>query len=114
MNCATCHQLLPSDADFCPNCGAQVRRAAIGPTQRLESLTVPTCPKCGNAMQRGFIPDEYRDRNEISVWVPGVPERSPSNGAIELADSQMWRIATYRCRNCGYLESYATDEIGAS
>jgi len=29
-------------------------------------------------MDRGFIPDEYRDRNEVTVWVQGQPERKES------------------------------------
>jgi hypothetical protein len=62
-------------------------------------------------MDAGFIPDEYRDRNEVTVWVQGEAERNAQTGAIELGGSRMWRVVTYRCSNCGYLESYARDEI---
>jgi hypothetical protein len=64
-------------------------------------------------MERGFIPDEFRDRNEVTVWVRGTPERSPTTSAIELAGRQMWQVATYRCSNCGYLESYAQEELSS-
>ena len=62
-------------------------------------------------MELGFIPDEYRDRNEVTVWVQGKAERNAQTGAIELAGSRMWRVVTYRCSSCSYLESYARDEI---
>jgi hypothetical protein len=58
-------------------------------------------------MEAGFIPDEFRDRNEVTVWVRGEPERD-WKGAVILERSNMWRVATYCCANCGYLESYAT------
>jgi hypothetical protein len=110
-DCAICRQALPIDAEFCPNCGAAVQRAVTGATQRLPTSTVPTCPKCGDPMERGFIPDEYRDRNEVTVWVLGQPERSSQTGAVILSGTRMWRVVTYRCIGCGYLESYARDEL---
>lgn len=62
-------------------------------------------------MEPGFIPDEYRDRDEVTVWVQGPAERNAQTGAVELGGSRMWRVVTYRCSSCGYLESYARDQI---
>jgi hypothetical protein len=62
-------------------------------------------------MVRGFIPDEYRDRNEVTVWVQGQPERSMETGTVVLSGTRMWHVETYRCSGCGYLESYARDEL---
>jgi hypothetical protein len=109
--CAMCRQALPTDAEFCPACGTSVQHAATGVTQRLHTSTAPICPKCGDPMDRGFIPDEYRDRNEVTVWVQGLPERSPETGTVILSGTRMWRVVTYRCAGCGYLESYARDQL---
>ena len=62
-------------------------------------------------MDRGFIPDEYQDRNEVTVWVQGQPERSLETGTVDLSGTRMWHVVTYRCTGCGYLESYARDEL---
>lgn len=109
--CAMCKQPLPADAEFCPDCGAAVRSAMTGATQRLYSSTEPGCPKCGQPMDRGFIPDEYRDHNEVTVWVRGHPERSLEDGTVVLSGAQMWQVVTYRCIGCGYLESFARDKL---
>jgi hypothetical protein len=111
IECAICRQPLPADAEFCPDCGTQVQRAMTGATLRLSTSTAPSCPKCGNPMDRGFIPDEYRDRNEVTVWVLGQPERSLETGRVVLTGTRMWHVVTYRCTACGYLESYARDEL---
>jgi len=110
-DCVICKHPLPVDAEFCPNCGAVVQRAVTGATQRLYTSAAPTCPKCGDPMDRGFIPDEYRDRNEVTVWVQGQPERSLETGMFVLSGTRMWRVVTFRCIGCGYLESFARDEL---
>src|SRR3954471_16782098 len=110
-DCAICKQPLPADAEYCPDCGTQVQRAVTGATQRLNTSSMPRCPKCGGSMDRGFIPDEYRDRNEVTVWVMGQPERNLETGVVVLTGTRMWQVITYRCIGCGYLESYARDEL---
>ena len=107
MPCRICQQALPPDANFCPACGARATGAATGPTQRLSPALPQVCLKCGGAMEVGFIPDEFRDHNEVTVWVRGEPERD-RDGTVMLEGSSMWRVVTYCCANCGYLESYAT------
>src|SRR4051812_28217766 len=107
--CAMCKQPLPADAEFCPDCGTHVQPAVTGVTQRLATSIGSICPKCSNSMERGFIPDEYRDRNEVTVWVQGQPERSQETGSVVLAGTRMWQVMTYRCTGCGYLESFARE-----
>ncbi len=109
--CAICRQLLPADAEFCPDCGAPVKQAVTGATQRLSRTTLPVCPKCNSSMEHGFIPDEYRAHNEVTVWVAGQPERSLETGSVVLSGAQMWQVVTYRCTGCGYLESFARDQL---
>jgi Double zinc ribbon len=109
MNCPHCQQLAPIDAAFCPSCGASV--AATGATQRLNPAMSHLCAKCGNSMDRGFIPDEFRDRNEVTVWVRGEPQRDNRAGAVLLGGADMWEVVTFRCMGCGYLESYAVDKL---
>jgi Double zinc ribbon len=112
MQCPECKESLPANAQFCTNCGLRVAGAATGATQRLDTAASQKCGKCGGLMERGFIPDEFRDRNEVTVWVRGVPARSSSTGALDLGGVQMWQVVTLRCTICGYLESYAIDTLG--
>jgi zinc-ribbon domain len=114
MHCPDCQESLPANAQFCTNCGLRVVGAVTGATQRLDPAAGQRCGKCGGLMERGFIPDEYRNRNEITVWVRGAPVRHPSTGILDLGGVQMWQVVTLRCTTCGYLESYATDTFGAA
>ena len=45
-----------------------------------------------------------------SKWVAGRPKRSIWMGDVSTREARMLRIWTYRCVQCGYLESYAPDE----
>lgn len=72
--------------------------------------TTLTCPKCANAMEEGFIPDQG-ETNQSPYWQPGRPEAvrflGMNVGKVNV-DKDQWRpITTYRCTQCGFLESYA-------
>ena len=67
-------------------------------------------------MVRGFTLDQSQAATFIGQWFAGIPERSwvdffgqltikppPTGGKIP--------IGTFRCRNCGFLESYALNEF---
>lgn len=112
MQCPECQEVSPDDAQFCPNCGRRLAGAATGATRRLDAPAEMRCGKCGGAQERGFIPDEYRNRNEVTVWVRGAPVRQPGTGALDLGGAQMWQVVTLRCTACGYLESYAEAPLG--
>jgi len=61
------------------------------------------CPKCKGKMEVGFTGD-YNNR---IWWVEGYPAFGWWGGLRDRESRQLLSIATYRCSNCGYLESYA-------
>ncbi|MEA2694092.1 MAG: hypothetical protein QOJ16_3479 [Acidobacteriota bacterium] len=65
-----------------------------------------TCPKCRSEMEEGFVADNTSGAVLPSQWVEGEPEKSfwtrtKMRGKVQV------QIRTYRCPQCGYLESYA-------
>jgi hypothetical protein len=70
------------------------------------------CPKCGAAMQEGFIPVSIGVGAPVpSLWVEGHPEKgwlSRLGGGVKFADRKQLQIHSYRGSACGYLEEYAT------
>ena len=50
--------------------------------------------------------DEGYGKKLVSTWVAGEPQKSFWTG-IQLWGKEWLQVATYRCRGCGYLESYA-------
>jgi hypothetical protein len=57
-------------------------------------------------MEEGFVKDEGHGTVHASKWVQGPPEKSFWTGMKTRGKKQVV-IATFRCRKCGYLESYA-------
>ncbi len=68
------------------------------------------CPKCGGEMEEGFRPNHVARYCSLpEQWMPGAPE--PSFWFVTKIDSSRLRkIATFRCKGCGFLESYAREE----
>lgn len=66
----------------------------------------PDCPKCRGVMEEGFIKDESYGMSYASLWVEGAPETSFWTGTKTKGKEQLV-VRTFRCTNCGYLESYA-------
>jgi hypothetical protein len=58
-------------------------------------------------MYEGFILDrgDHNSKN-LQKWVEGEPEKSFFLG-IRTNDRDKYKVSTYRCDRCGYLESYA-------
>lgn len=58
-------------------------------------------------MEEGFIPD-VGDHNAPTVpnWIEGAPVRSFWQG-LNLANRNRLPITTYRCPQCGLLQSFA-------
>ncbi len=77
--------------------------------------TAPTCPKCNGIMQAGFL-DTPLNRDGVTrdfptnIWVEGEPEYSWWTDAAKTGDRNKFPVRTFRCTNCGYLESYALPE----
>ncbi len=64
------------------------------------------CLRCSGSMEPGFIVDEGYGKSVIAKWVAGEPQKSFWRG-LRLRGNEQIEVATYRCRRCGYLESYA-------
>ena len=70
------------------------------------------CPKCQGLMEEGFVLDRgHYDIKGVNTWVEGEPVKSFWSG-IKVKDKQQFKVKTFRCAGCGYLESYAVEEVG--
>jgi hypothetical protein len=68
------------------------------------------CPRCRGRMEPGYVMDRGdQNSRHAAQWVEGPPERSFWTG-LKLKDRAVLPVTTYRCAECGYLESYATVE----
>jgi predicted nucleic-acid-binding Zn-ribbon protein len=68
---------------------------------------IPSCPKCNDEMELGFIVTglpSIRTNYMTSKWVAGEPVKS---FWTQIKVEAPLEVTTYRCQNCGYLESYA-------
>lgn len=57
-------------------------------------------------MEPGYVIDEGYGSRTVGQWIAGEPEKSIWTG-LKLRGKEKLDVATYRCRRCGYLESYA-------
>ena len=65
------------------------------------------CPKCKGEMEPGFLLDKTHHRvPEPTEWLEGAPERSFWWG-LKTKGKDRFPVQTNRCRDCGFLESYA-------
>lgn len=66
------------------------------------------CPKCKGEMQEGFIVDRADSPRSglVSSWVAGEPKKSSLEG-VDVDGKTLYPVQSFRCRGCGYLESYA-------
>jgi hypothetical protein len=64
------------------------------------------CLRCSGSMESGYILDEGYGTRTVGQWIAGEPERSMWNG-LKLRGKAKQNVVTYRCKRCGYLESYA-------
>lgn len=71
------------------------------------------CPKCQVEMQQGFVLDNTYGARLVSQWSPGQPLKSFWVGT-KRSEDELIPIGTFRCKGCGYLESYAMPDYAAS
>jgi predicted nucleic-acid-binding Zn-ribbon protein len=64
------------------------------------------CIRCHSRMEAGFIPDIGEGMRQ-QQWAPGSPHPSFWTGLKIENQDEVVPVITYRCPNCGYLESYA-------
>ena len=58
-------------------------------------------------MSEGFVLDINQSGGRtVATWVEGAPEKSKWVG-VKLGKRPKFEIQTWRCRRCGFLESYA-------
>jgi hypothetical protein len=60
-------------------------------------------------MDEGFLLDVSDGAYRRGTWVAGPAEKSFWTG-VKLHGRDQMPVCTYRCRRCGYLESYARPE----
>jgi len=49
--------------------------------------------------------DETYGKKLVPMWIAGAPRKTWWMG-LRLGSGEQIEVATYRCRRCGYLESY--------
>jgi hypothetical protein len=63
-------------------------------------------------MEQGFVLDLTYGSQRVSQWVEGPPQKSFWTTTRAPAEKQV-PIGTFRCEQCGFLESYARSEYAA-
>ena len=70
------------------------------------------CPKCQGEMEQGFVLEVSQGGRSVISWFSGQPKKSFWAG-IKLFEVKQIPIGTFRCMDCGYLESFARPEFDA-
>ncbi len=71
------------------------------------------CPKCQGEMEQGFVLVDTYETRIVTHWSSGQPKKSFWTG-IKLSEDKQIPIGTFRCKDCGYLESFARPEFDAN
>ena len=72
-------------------------------------MTPKTCHRCDGEMEVGFIFDHVFGGSAQLGWGKGKPARSLMVGVVSSSGLDPYPITSYRCRECGLLESYAVE-----
>ena len=65
------------------------------------------CIRCHAHMESGWVPDNTDGGLQRQNWSPGEPQPSFWTGLKVEKRDKVIPVTTFRCPNCGYLESYA-------
>jgi hypothetical protein len=57
-------------------------------------------------MKEGFVVDQTGANISVGTWVAGKPEISIF-GSPKVIEKETYRIHTFRCQDCRFLEYYA-------
>lgn len=68
------------------------------------------CSKCEGRMEVGFPVDASRNRVAPGQWAQGEPSYWFLK-LLRMKGRRRYRIETWRCTTCGYLESYAAEAV---
>ncbi|MBS0196867.1 MAG: hypothetical protein JSR77_08920 [Planctomycetes bacterium] len=69
--------------------------------------TVPSCIRCDMPMEAGFLLDHGHGTNFQTVWCKGTVQHSIWVGIKQAQVATGIPTTSYRCPQCGYLETYA-------
>lgn len=76
----------------------------------MDSVT-PSCAKCGTGMSAGLSTYRVKGLYYPVFWVEGESGHSSQYGVsgrnLDVSGRAQAEVTTYRCPDCGYLESYA-------
>ena len=64
------------------------------------------CIRCHARMEAGYVPDLREGGYSSQSWCPGEPTKSFWTG-LKIKADEVVPVRTFRCPECGYLESYA-------
>ena len=65
-----------------------------------------SCSKCSGQMEEGLVVDLNYKGAIPSMWVEDQAREGAASGAVDTHKRKVKTI-TYRCSNCGFLDSYA-------
>jgi hypothetical protein len=68
------------------------------------------CSKCGGKLVQGFSVEYIIGYGMVGSWLEGEPKKSWQGAKVPPPD-QCIPIAHFRCKDCGFLESYARPEF---
>ena len=68
------------------------------------------CPKCSAEMEPGFLLGSGRNWYRPAEWFEGPPEINWLGG-LKLRGKRRFRVESWRCKKCGFLEHYARREM---
>ena len=75
------------------------------------SSALTECPRCKGPMEPGLVIDHTGQGSVTELqWMEGDAVRSFWTG-IKTKGRHRFHVITYRCQKCGYLESYATEDV---
>lgn len=64
------------------------------------------CPKCASSqIEEGFILDQGYGEKHVAAFQKGEPDKRW--WGLKAPKSERLNVQSYRCKRCGYLESYA-------
>jgi hypothetical protein len=68
------------------------------------------CPKCLAEMESGFLLGRGRNLYRPGEWFEGQAEINMLGG-LKLRGKRRFRVDSWRCTRCGFLEQYARQEM---
>ena len=68
------------------------------------------CRRCDGELEIGFIVDHMLGSRLQLSWGKGKPARSMMSGVVSPSGLDPVPITTYRCKECGLLESYVFED----